>query len=262
VRIIDDLVYDGLEFPGEAPGFSFSQIDDLRSDVIVLLGLSKLGLAGLRAGLMVADQSIIRRAYRLQVGGSYFPNRPAMCAIERYYGGEEPYRTWRSAHLALLTRTHEFAGKLMLALIDGLGAVERLTEQDKTELVGTVCKAKGIDRDAAMARLMRPIGKVRVVTRPRAGFFHMLDFSALKGMHFRTASGARVGPVQDEYGLEKILTDEGFYLCFGVWTGLTKDVMLQRVTFAIPKDAIVAAIDRLEDLLSRFEPMAKNYNSS
>lgn len=58
--IIDDLVYDGLEFSGQKPAFSFAQLEDMQNDAILLPGLSKLGLAGLRAGLMVADQQFRR----------------------------------------------------------------------------------------------------------------------------------------------------------------------------------------------------------
>ena len=253
LRIIDDLVYDGLEFPGESPAFSFAELDAMRGDVVLLLGLSKLGLAGLRAGLMVADQDFIREAYKLQVAGSYFPNQPAMRAIEGYYRDDEPFSVRRTNHLKSLTEAHEFRGKFMLALIDGLDSVAALSEADKSAMIRAVAECKNIEPEAALARLSRPIEKVRVATRPRAGFFHMLDFSALKGLYFRSGSAGLVGPIEDEAMLERVLTDEGFHLCFGVWTGLAKEDMLERASFAIDTDLIIAAIDRLEELLTRFE---------
>lgn len=252
LRIIDDLVYDGLEFSGQEPAFSFAQIEEMRSDVILLLGLSKLGLAGLRAGLMIADQQFIRRSYDLQVAGSYFPNQPAIRAIEQYFRDEQPFQTWRTNHLQALTETHEFRGKLMKALIDGLDTVANLSTTDKSAMVLIVAKYHNIDHQAAAARLLRSIENVRVLSRPKAGFFHMLDFSALKGTYFRDEFGTQVGPIEDEGMLERILSSEGFYMCFGVWTGLSKDCMLERVSFAVDTDVIIEAIDRLEELVARF----------
>lgn len=262
VRIIDDLVYEGLEFPGEAPGTSFAEIEEIRDDVILLLGLSKLGLAGLRAGLMVADPDLIRRAYPLQNASSYFPNLPAMRAIERFYRDEEPYRSWRTAHLDALTRTHEYRGKLMHALIDGLDRVPGVSTAERETMVRTVARHTGIDRTAALGRLERGIGRVRVLTRPRAGFFHLLDLSAVRGMRFRLASGEITGPVEEETALEQIEQEAGFHVCFGVWTGLEATDMIQRVSFAVPEDEIIAAVERLEEILSRFEPADASQLSS
>ena len=127
-----------------------------------------------------------------------------------------------------------------------------------------VAKYQKIEPQAALARLLRPIENVRVVTRPKAGFFHMLDFSALKGTYFREESGAQVGPVEDDSMLERILSAEGFHLVYGVWTGLSKDHMLERVCFAVDTDVIIEAIDRLEELIARFnshsEPKIHNLN--
>ena len=251
IHIIDDLVYDGLEFNPERHAFGFAQIEEHRGNVSTLLGLSKIGLAGLRAGLLLSTPTIIENCYRLQTIGSYFPNIPAIKAIEEYYRFHPRAEKMRKAHLASLARVHQFRGKFMKSLIDGFDSIPGLHHAEKIEMTRLVSKESKISTQEANKNLTEGIPLIKVLTKPQAGFFHLLDFSAFRGKFFHSNTGKVLGPILSESELAEILKEYKIDVCYGTWMGLNSGELIERVSFAVKTNIIVSAVQRLRELTTK-----------
>jgi aspartate/methionine/tyrosine aminotransferase len=74
IRIIDDIVYDGLEYAGQPKGCGFAELDkdawcSPASDTFTIAGPSKAGLVNLRAGVIISEDA--PRLRNMQLATSY-----------------------------------------------------------------------------------------------------------------------------------------------------------------------------------------------
>lgn len=250
VCMIDDMVYDGLEYGDQKP-FSFAQVPEFFEDTLALFGPSKAGLANLRAGLVLGGRRYIQNLDGRAMMNQYFPSKPALHAIEAYFSTKKNFVKQRKDHLDQMNSDHRFRGLLMKALINGIESMPELNAQDISALVKTVMTHKMCDHKTADLFLKQKIPGIRVVTTPQAGFFHMLDFSGLRGrlisndfVPYKRAGGQT--RVEDEEAIHHVLGGAvNLRLAAGTWTGLDANEMMARVTFAMPVADIFDVVDRL-----------------
>ena len=253
ILIIDDMVYDGTEYQGETPAYSFLQVAACQKDTFVLLGVSKIGLAGLRAGLALGPEHLMKPLWDLQKDSTYFGSKPGLYALESYFSMQEPYQTWRREQLTRLEETHRPGGNLMKALIDGVESIKDIIPKEKTALIQSLVKHKNITEDAALKILNTPLAYVKVATSPKSGFFHMLDFTALKNSEFKKGNYTTILGDDEKQFLTIFMKEFNLIFLRGEWVGLTQSDMMFRVTYAMPEADIIESVDRLRKALQLFK---------
>lgn len=268
IHIIDDMVYDGLEY-GERKAFGFAQVAECFENTFTLFGLSKVGLPNVRAGVVIGSDENIRSLMFLQRECSYFPQTLAMHALETYCAGEEPYASWREKHLQAQREHYRFNGLFMKALINGLTDVPEATEHDRTKMINLLVRHKKCSKAEAFELLNSPLARAKVITSPEAGFFHLIDISALKDSSFPneytrgkcypglTETFRAYGENSFADNSDLVFAGHDIKLAPGAWAGSGMDEMLVRVTFAMKPAQIIAFADRFAQSLAtfRFNPV-------
>ncbi|MCD8562778.1 MAG: aminotransferase class I/II-fold pyridoxal phosphate-dependent enzyme [Alphaproteobacteria bacterium] len=254
IRLIDDVVYNGLEYKGSEKPVSFAQVGAGLRNTFVLAGISKVGLVSLRGGLVIGKSSEIHELRLIQRTLSYVPPAPAMHALSAYFNDAAPFAGWRDSHLKKLNAAHEFSGKFMKALINGLGDAGSVSAAEEKKMIKLLMSHADLSDGKAQARLARGVKNVRVITSPHAGFFHMLDFSACEGMAYEGYSRWKDCRMVDEEGIVALLKDVSLKLAPGSYTGLEGEQMIMRVSFAKDPADILDFVDRLEKVFSKKAP--------
>lgn len=247
VRIIDDMVYDGLEY-GDKKAFTFAQIPELYKDTFTLTGPSKAGLANLRGGVVIADADDIHPLEHLRINNNYFPARPTLAALEAFYSVKEPFAAARQKHMTNMNRDHRFHGLFMKALINGLGKLKEATIEDKERIINNYARLENCTHEKAERELKRGIKGIKIITTPEAGFFHLVDFSRLRGGTYQSPRShwQHDKPFEDDYSLMDILeSGQRISSCNANWMGLPMDALISRATFAIPLEDILEYTKRL-----------------
>jgi len=227
---IDDMVYDGLEYTSVRPA-SFIEMQDMAQNAVALFSLSKIGLVGLRAGLAVGHENIICRLHELQMRSCYFPSTPALHALQYYFSNEDVSAELREKHLDKLREAYYFAGLLLKALVNGLQNVPEATTAEHARMRHVLVQQRKYTQKEADALLANGIPGLKIITMPQAGFYHMLDFSAL-------------GTNEKEI-LQELETNYGIKLGLSRWYGLTPETRVSRVHCAMERREIVELAERL-----------------
>ncbi len=251
IKLIDDMVYDGLVYDNAQQPWSFAQIPDVFNDTIVLAGLSKIGLVGLRAGVAFGNRDVAGAVADQLQSNVYCPNAPALHALSLYFNDTARSMKEKAAHLAQLNETHRYGGVLMKTLINGLENVPEASAQDIERMTGDVQVHAGVDRKSALARLQHGIRLVRVVTTPQAGFFHLIDFSRLRGRYYDRGDAYQsfANRIRDFYDVYHTLGKRACVrLAADSWMGLDGH-MVGRASFALPVADIVTFCERVDAMV-------------
>ena len=255
IRIIDDMVYDGLEY-GDRKAFAFAQIPEIYKDTFTLAGPSKAGLVSVRGGIVIGHDRDITSIEKMRMENNYFPPRPTLAAMEAFYSMKEPFKAAREHHMARLNRDHRMRGLFMKALINGIDTVDEATADDKKKIISTYARLEGCSRKDAIDALRKDIPGIRVVSRPEAGFFHMIDFSALHGHTYPAPNGGWDKPFKDNYSMIGLLDYQNIGSCTAAWMGIKDNELMTRVTFALPFEDILEYTKRLRRVVAMTKPPA------
>ncbi len=280
IKIIDDMVYDGLEYEGQEKPCSFAQLrgkrtdtfnhSDIFRDTFTLFGASKAGLASLRVGVLIGDSNALKPLRDIQQQSTYFPPMTSYHASLAYFTTEEDNLRKRESHLAKLNAAHEIRGKLMKCLINGVDATPEVSREDFSNLVRMITTETGKSETTARKMLKTGIEGIEVITMPQSGFFHLIDFGGLKGMSYNDVRLKRATGYlsADEYkdfkrpdglseyaghqikSLEDITVPTGMAFAAPNWLGLDKDSIIVRASFAAPVADIIEMADRLRKFSS------------
>lgn len=249
IRIIDDMVYDGLEY-GDQKAFAFAQIPEIYEDTFTLAGPSKAGLVSVRGGIIIGESKDIDMIEKMRMENNYFPPRPTLAAMEAFYSTEEPFKSARERHMARLNRDHRIRGLFMKALINGIDTVDEATADDKKKIISTFARLEGCSRKEAIEALRKNIPGVKVVSKPEAGFFHMVDFSAMKGRTYPAPHGGWAKPFEDNYSMITLLNYQEIGSCTAAWMGIKDNELMTRATFALPFEDILEYTKRLRRIVA------------
>lgn len=252
IKIVDDFVGFGGEY-GDAieSAYSFMQIPSCREDTFMMMGLSKVGVPGLRSGLMLASESSMKEIRKLQQYFTYFPARPAMYGLEGYYNLDESFQKRRVEHLTKLNAAHEKGGHLFKALLNGMDSMDELTDSHKESLISSVSKGLSISGEDAIKYLNNPIEGVTIVTTPKSGLCHIIDMNSLKGKTYKIE--------ENEYYMlnsifdfkTAILKHHNTVLVPSDWMVCKEDNIIFRITFACSFEEIIESVNRLRDFRNK-----------
>src|ERR1700722_1851056 len=262
LSIIDDMVYLGTEYESKKP-FSFAAVPEVHDFTFLMLGVSNIGLAGLRSGLVAVPEPYSSYYYldevkRLLKERHYFLSNPALQALNYCFSDTAEQIASRKEFTEALARDHGFNGNLMKALINGLNDVT-VTEADRARMIKIVAKTRKCSENEALDILNQGTPGVRVVTSPEAGFFHLLDFSALRGSYYDNSYHPShryngITEAVDEWAIEHVFRHMGVKFCSGTFTGLDVKEMIVRVTYAYPPKDIVEICRRIRSGCTLFLP--------
>lgn len=113
-------------------------------------------------------------------------------------------------------------------------------------------------RDCRPASGVRPekelhegIPRIKVITKPDAGFFHLIDFSALRNRTYPSPQGGWQKPLEDNYSLIGLLdTHQNISSCTAAWMGMKDNELMTRATFAAPLEDILEYARRLRNAVN------------
>lgn len=247
IRIIDDMVYDGLEY-GDQKAFAFAQIPEIYEDTFTLAGPSKAGLVSVRGGIIIGEGNDISSIEKMRMENNYFPPRPTLAAMEAFYSKEDSFRNARERHMARLNRDHRIRGLFMKALINGIDTLDEAAADDKKKIISTFVRLEKCTRREAVERLNKSIPGIKVISKPEAGFFHMIDFSALKDHTYPAPHGGWSKPLEDNYSMVTLLERHSIGSCTAAWMGMKDNELVTRATFALPFEDILEYTQRLRQV--------------
>ncbi|MFZ4761571.1 MAG: aminotransferase class I/II-fold pyridoxal phosphate-dependent enzyme [Alphaproteobacteria bacterium] len=268
INLVDDMVYWGNEHQQDVKACSFAalanddndDIADMAANGFVLLGSSKIGLAALRGGFVVGlNRDKIELLQRMVKSEHYFVSLPASYGVEASFSTAEEHLNPRTEHLASMNQQHQFCMKLLKAMVDGINSAA-VSAEEAVRMRGLVAEHFAVDEQKAANILKHGIAGVKVVTHPKAGFFQLLDFSALKDKfvsnHFypsKQFSGAQL--VEDERQILAVTNAYKLSLCCGSWCYSKGKDCLFRVSCATPDPRnIIEFVARLVAATNHFQP--------
>lgn len=179
VLYIDDLIYRDLGYDRENPAVPMASLDGDHSNVVSLFGISKAyGAAGLRAGILVADEIIIagvRNYIAWDTDSTSYLNMRVLAAVYNNTPAAERAYAYYFSHVM---REYQDRLNLVRCIIDGLRTIPE-PEREKTRRM--ISSAAGSPE--AAEKLMQGTKGVQILPGcvPEAGFFVLLDFHQLAG---------------------------------------------------------------------------------
>lgn len=239
--LIDDLVYDGLQYDRRKQVAAFGKIcDDAYDHTVTLMGPSKAGLAGMRTGIIVGHPDRLLPIREMLKWQNYFPSYATLKTIETFYApfGDDKFQ--KVKHMARLNADHRFNGLLMKALINGVDSMNELNHFDRKKIIRTACKHYAMDEDEVIAKKLSPVRGAKIITTPEAGFFHLIDFS----------EGA--SQVYDDTLRLKLTHEFSVIMVPLGWADKTYEQDVNRITFAISQDKIFDYADRVRQCSEAF----------
>ena len=186
VLYIDDLIYRDLGYDRENAAVPMASLDGDHSNVVSLLGISKAyGAAGLRAGIIVANEIIIagvRNYIAWNTDSTSWLNMKVLASV--YNAGAENQQAYQ-AYFSQIMADYRDRLNIVRCITDGLNTVPQAEQPRTRELI-----AAGRSKAEAAALLQGTKGmQILPGCVPEAGFFALLDFRALAG---KTCDGITV----------------------------------------------------------------------
>ncbi len=182
--VIDDLVYRDISYNEDEKALPIATIPGMFRNTISLFGLSKsYGMASLRSGFVVADEVIIR-----EVVNRIFQEMDAVPAIiGEALGGafnDTEYRnTEYQKYFKDLRQEYINRYQLFKSLIMGIDSIK---DPNERKVILELLKAHSTNKDY-YPLLDNGINGVNIMKNlePESGFFLLLNFNELKGMHYQ-----------------------------------------------------------------------------
>lgn len=182
LMILDDMAYEGLELDDNKKPFSFGQVSDEVADrTVVLKSMSKIGMPGLRTGLMIGPDSLIRNMASQQLMREFTANNFGVDMLWARFGANSPFKDHFKQHKINLKRSLLRKSREFEALFLGLDNVPDMSDFAKRSLVEKYSKAVNIDEQEALERLQKGLPNFHLMPRPDAGFFRRVSFDSLVG---------------------------------------------------------------------------------
>ena len=234
VFVIDDLIYRDLSYDRENIAKPMQSYPKYFDNTIAIMGLSKsYGLASIRSGMVVANESIIRairnNIFQTMDSSPVLQGKALAGAFNATPRRKEEYDKFFNP----IIDEYKYRLELLKALINGVDSIE-----DKKTRLQVEKDIRAYIKDLNMMDAMSGIPGVDFVegTIPESGFFEMLDFTDLKN---KVGENGRV--ITDEKELLKYMYEqEKIKLILGrsiSWPN--SDELVGRVTTALDRDVLV-----------------------
>lgn len=246
VFVIDDIIYRDLTYDRENLSIPMASYPEFFDNTITMTGLSKsYGLASIRAGMVVANESIIRaiRNYIFQTMDSS-PVLQGKALAGAFNSSPTRYIEYQN-YFEPIIREYRYRLELLKAMINGLDSINDSKVREKIE--DDIRKYAA--REFNVNELLEGIPDVDFVkkTIPDSGFFALLDYTKLKN---KTADGrvitSEIELLKYMYEQEKIKIILGQSIS---WPDSNQ--LIGRVTTALEKEELVDHIGAMNRCLRK-----------
>ena len=235
VFVIDDLIYRDLTFDRNNLAKPMGTNAKYFDNTITITGLSKsYGLASIRAGMVVANEIIIRgiRNYIFQTMDSS-PVLQGRALAGAFNSSVERYREYDNFFNPII-KEYKYRLELLKSLVEGIDTIKDINLRNEIESE----IRKYAQNDFNVNELLEGIPGVNIVdgTYPESGFFVMLDYTNLKNKssdYGRTISNEKE-LLKYMYEQEKIKIILGQSIS---WPN--QEQLVGRVTTALPREDII-----------------------
>lgn len=254
--LIDDIVYVGTEYDENRTNREmglFLHFDDKADHTITLMGPSKIGLANIRSGLVIAPSTLyeeINKELFLRHSGVSHTVADAMTAAFSD-NMPESYKEKRSKHIQNMAQDNQERGLMMKALFNGLNQTIG-DAKEKERIRKQILHNTPYGQENHVKEMLKSgIAHVNITSSPAAGFFHTFDFSDLKGKSFKDDLDIHDKPtvVEQQKELSNYLFLHDIDLRPPQMMGLPETELTYCATFAINKEDIVGFAIHMDNTL-------------
>lgn len=246
VFVIDDIIYRDLTFDRDNLSLPMSTKEKYFDNTITMMGLSKCyGLASLRAGMIVANKSIIRgvrNAIFQQMDSSPVIQGKALAGA--FNASSERYQEYNKYFEPIIAE-YKYRLELLKGMIDGIDTIEDSVTRESVEKD----IKKYASSDFNVEELLDGIPNVHFVNNsmPESGFFALLDYTELKN---KEADG-RVITSEIEL-LKYMFEQERIKIILGQSISFPdEEKLIGRVTTALEREDIVDHIGAMNKTLRK-----------
>lgn len=255
VFVIDDLVYRDLGFNRDNLAIPISSIKGMFKNTISLFGLSKsYGMASIRAGAIVADETIIRG-----IRNSIFQSLDSIstlqvAAITGAFNSSPERNEAYDKYFSKIISEYQYRYHLVKALVDGVRSIK--DDNLKDRIIDDVVSYAGYEK---AKKLLQGIDGVKMAknTTPEAGFFALLDFSAIKDKYYYGLK------ISEEKDLMKFLyCDNNIKFISGKsisWPN--KKQFIGRITYALERDILIKFISKIGESVGKLNTKVSHYEN-
>lgn len=247
VFVIDDLIYRDLSFATEELAKPIASINGMLDNTITMFGLSKAyGLAGLRAGIIYANETVIRGVRNCIFQNMDSPPMLQASALAGAFNNTVKRRKIYNKYFGKLRNIYLFRFNLLKALIDGIESVE---SKYRNKIINEI--KRYIKDEERVGCLLKGIPNVNILrgAEVKAGFFVLVDFSNLKN------KTARNYVITNETELLKYLYQYG-RIKFIIGKSISwpnENQLIGRFTFALETKEIIRAMECLNKLIGELK---------
>lgn len=248
VFVIDDIIYRDLTFDRSNLSLPMATKEKYFDNTITMMGLSKsYGLASLRAGMIVANKSIIRgvRNYIFQQMDSS-PVIQGKALAAAFNASPERYREYNKYFNPIVSE-YRYRLELLKGMIEGIDFIENHVTREKVEKD----IRKYASSDFNVEELLEGIPNVHFLNSsiPESGFFALLDYTELKNKE----SDGRI--ITSEIELLKYMFEhEKIKIILGQSISFpNEEKLIGRVTTALEREDIVDHIGAMNRTLRKLK---------
>lgn len=177
--IIDDLTHKDIMLSNKKAG-SFSASSASNKTVSLLSFSKSFGLAGVRAGVGIGPQSLIRPMTECIFDQQSMISTYAIIALESVM---ELKKSKRDKYLSENNAIYAFRKNLVNAIIHGIASIK--DKKNRKNIKNTINDLKNLKKSFKNS-LLEGIAGLSLVNNPDGGFFIQLDFSEFKGKYLGT----------------------------------------------------------------------------
>lgn len=175
VFLIDDLVYYDLNYNREKPPCPVSSIPEMFDNTISLFGLSKsFGLAGARAGFIVANEIVIRAVRNLIFHQMDSVSTIQARMLSEVFSTKKKRRVCYQKYFKELIERYKFKLDILKCFVNGIDSINK---KNRKRIISLLKKHK-IDLNSINNH------HVRLVLEPQVGFFALLDLTYYKNKQY------------------------------------------------------------------------------
>ena len=247
VFIIDDLIYRDLNFKNEEKAKPMASLNGMFDNTITMFGLSKsYGLAGIRAGLVFANDAIIRGIRNCIFQQMDSPPLLQASALAGAFNATKERERIYKKYFNKINSLYLYRFNLLKALIEGIQSVEnKYHNKIRKDVKRYIKDKKKIDE------LLQGIPNVKFVKgiSIKAGFFVLIDFTELKGKSYKKYT------INSEIDLLKYLYQYGrMKFIIGQSIGWSKkEQIIGRFTYALDEEKLITAMYYLNKLVKELK---------
>ena len=234
IFIIDDMVYRDISYDKNNIAKPLATLPKNFENTITLLGLSKsYGLASARAGIVVADEIIIREIRnKLFQHMDSFPNIQIAALVGAFNASDRRYKYYNN-YFSKLRNAYVYRYKIIVALIGGIDKIQDKKHKKKIiKLINNIIPKK--DKDIILKNGIKGIKLINNMT-PEAGFFTLIDFTELKNKKYKNIIIKTDRDLLEFFFCNKRVK----FLIGSSFSFPSKNELIARITFALEPEELV-----------------------